>query len=514
MAWSPLLLAALAAPPSIDLRDLLPDRPVEVRAAAFEAVGASGAESYLPPLLDLLALAATAEEWYRVLDTMTQLIGEPMRGVERPWRTTSLAWFERAERALPPDYLAFKRELFATHLSPEFDRFLAEDRGPFPPLDEIAFGGVIPGDIPALDHPAHVAAGEATFLPEDAPVIGVVVAGEARAYPNRILDWHELANDTLGDRRIALSWCTLCGAAIAYDASPRTTADTPEPLTFDTSGLLWRSNKLMFDSQTGSLWDQLTGRAVSGPMRERGAHLTTLETVTTTFGAWRREHPRTTVVLPDTGHDRDYSEGAAYGEYFASPQTMFPTPRLGRRFTPKERVVVVRLDDERFAVPLSVFEDGPVHQLERNGTRVVLVDRSSPTEAELPGPWRAALEDVGGAVGRPSGDDLVRAARRLGPDPPPLDRRAWLSLPRSTRAAALQGALPGVPLSGPVRSRLAVAHLATDVRAYLAGDRTFTGLANPDTLTSAHARPQPLSGLPRLPSHLAFGFAAEFFGPP
>ena len=520
-----MLLATLALFQGLDLTDLLPEAPHQTRLEAFAALTAEPDERYIAPLLDLLSLAETAEEWYRILDALSAITGEPQRDTDRPWRTNSLRLADTPDRELPPNYLAFKRELYATQLSPEFRRFLNEAQAPIPHLDEVVFGGVAPGDIPALDHPEAVPAAESA-LPDHAPVLGIAVGGEARAYPNRILDWHELANDTLGGQSFALTWCTLCGAAIAYDITPTFVTAvapiaTPEPLTFDTSGLLFRSNKLMFDSATDSLWNQLTGEAFSGPMAKRGARLTMLPVVHTTFGRWRAEHPDTTVVSSGTGHDRDYTEGAAYGDYFASTETMFPTPRLGQQFAPKERIVVLQIDQRRQAISLDALEPEGVLHFELSGQRIALFRLDLPTESRLPLPWREALEAVHGDASFPTPDSLRQAATQLGSEAPPLTEEDLRSLPRATRRAVLTGDLTEIPLADGARAAAAVAHLLADVRAVEAPNHTFHSTEDPNlwadetgstwrwTSSGLTSTAEEGPTLPQRPTHLAYGFAAD-----
>ncbi len=521
-----MLLATLVLAQGLDLRDLLPGSALPARLEAFAALTDEPDERYLAPLLDLLSLAETAEEWYRILDALSAITGEPQRDTDRPWRTNSLRLADTPDRELPPDYLAFKRELYATQLSPEFRRFLNEDQAPIPHLGEVVFGGVAPGDIPALDHSPSVPAAESS-LPDHAPVLGIALGGEARAYPNRILDWHELANDTLGGQSFALTWCTLCGAAIAYDTTPvfadtaTTPPDTEGPLTFDTSGLLFRSNKLMFDSATDSLWNQLTGEAFSGPMAKRGARLTMLPVVHTTFGRWRAEHPETTVVSPGTGHDRDYTEGAAYGDYFASAETMFPTPRLGQQFAPKERIVVLQIDQSRQAISLDRLEPKGVLHLEFSGKRIALFRLDLPAKSRLPLPWREALEAVHGDPDFPTPDSLLQAATQLGAEAPPLTREALQSLPRPTRRALLAGDLAEIPLADGARAAAAVAHLLADVRAVEAQELTFSSTDDPGlwadesgttwrwTESGLTSTADEGPTLPQQPTHLAYGFAAD-----
>lgn len=235
-----------------------------------------------------------------------------------------------------PDYGEFKGRLYAV-LDPRFTAFFRAPVKATIRLDEIQWGGVSVNGIPPLDHPEHVPAARARYLDEDNIVFGFFIEGEARAYPKRILAWHELALDRVGTRDLAIVYCTLCGTVIPFDARVG-----GRVLTFGTSGLLYRSNKLMFDVETGSLWSSLTGKPVVGPLAGSSFELAALPVVTTTWGEWRARHPDTTVLSRDTGFSRDYSEGAAYRAYFATDELMFGVSRRDGRLPNKAEVLVVR----------------------------------------------------------------------------------------------------------------------------------------------------------------------------
>jgi hypothetical protein len=164
------------------------------------------------------------------------------------------------------------------------------------------------------------------------------VGGEARAYPKRILAWHELARDRLGGVDLAIVYCTLCGTVIPYEARIGN-----RRFTFGTSGLLYRSNKLMFDEETSSLWNTVEGRPVLGPLAGSDLELAARPVVTTTWGEWRRAHPDTSVLSLETGYERDYSEGAAYRDYFRTDRLMFGVPRLDDRLDNKQEVLALSL---------------------------------------------------------------------------------------------------------------------------------------------------------------------------
>jgi hypothetical protein len=169
------------------------------------------------------------------------------------------------------------------------------------PLDEIQVGGPPKNGIPALDHPAFVSVPEADqSLKAQDMILGVQFSGVAKAYPVRILNWHEVVNDDAGEQPVLISWCPLCGSGLVYD--PR--ADGHR-YTFGISGLLYQRNLLFFDHETESLWSQLRGEAVAGPLAATSLRL--LPVTMTTWRSWKAEHPQTLVLSFQTGYKRDYA---------------------------------------------------------------------------------------------------------------------------------------------------------------------------------------------------------------
>jgi hypothetical protein len=169
------------------------------------------------------------------------------------------------------------------------------------PLDQIQSGGPPKDGIPALDHPAFVRAPEADRnLKGDDMILGVEFAGVAKAYPVRILNWHEVVNDDVGAQPVLISWCPLCGSGVVYD--PRVEGHRHA---FGVSGLLYRQNLLLFDRETESLWSQLRGQAVAGQLA--GTHLQLLPVSMSTWRNWYANHPQTFVLSFQTGYKRDYS---------------------------------------------------------------------------------------------------------------------------------------------------------------------------------------------------------------
>jgi len=250
----------------------------------------------------------------------------------RAWRR----WIWGVPYAPHVDYALFKAELYS-RIDARFRAFFPAGVVATIRLDEIDWGGVAVNGIPPLRAPNTIPATEATWLRDDHIVFGVRVGGEARAYPKRILAWHEMATDRLGGVDLTIVYCTLCGTVIPYEGGVG-----GRRFTFGTSGLLYRSNKLMFDEETMSLWSSLEGIPVVGPLVGSGLRLPIHAVVTTTWGEWKRDHPSTTVLSLETGYERNYAEGAAYRDYFATDRLMFEVPRADTRLKNKAEVLVLR----------------------------------------------------------------------------------------------------------------------------------------------------------------------------
>ena len=183
-----------------------------------------------------------------------------------------------------------------------------------------------------------------------------------------------MVTDKIAGRELNGVYCTLCGSMILYD----TTIDGVHH-ELGTSGFLYRSNKLMYDAATKSLWSTLTGTPVVGPLVGKGIALRPLFLVTTTWGEWRRRHPETRVLAEDTGFSRDYSEGAAYRDYFASKRLMFTVPKLDNRLPNKAEVLAVRIAEAsgmHLAIAQSFLAANPVYH-----DRVAAVDFVVVTDA-------------------------------------------------------------------------------------------------------------------------------------
>ncbi len=354
---------------------------------ALEKIEREWDPSAISLLVDALPYSAsvkTSESILFVLKRNTDApLDLPMNGIYE--------WLWSRERATHPNYAAFKAALLG-QIDPHFAEHFAGQPTSLIRYDEIRWGGVRRDGIPPLKNPKMIAAAEAKWLADDHIIFGVALNGDVRAYPKRILAWHEMFKDRIGGVDVAGVYCTLCGALVIYDVAH---AGVTHEL--GTSGFLYRSNKLMYDHDTKSLWSTLEGSPVLGPLVNKGIALTPLHVVTTTWKEWRSRHPNTTVLSLDTGHERDYGEGVAYREYFSSDKLMFNVPKIDTRLRNKDEVLALRnaaAPHEPLAISAAFLAKRPVHHVNLGARRlVVLTDASGANRVYLSGAVRFASFD-------------------------------------------------------------------------------------------------------------------------
>ena len=327
------------------------------------ALGKSEDDRYHAFLLDLAFLPTPYKEasLELLLDRQGPFTADDIVGVVEE------RGFRGPENDLP-QYLEFKQAIFAT-LIPEFGRFLDPEAPRTISAQEVFWGGVAVDGIPPLDEPGFVTPAAASeWILADDQVIGVELNGDVRAYPRRIIDWHEMVNDTIGGVPVSLAYCTLCGSAILYDGRHE-----GEVYRFGTSGLLYRSNKLMYDRNTRSLWEQYTGEPAWGSLVGSGIKLETLSVVHTTWESWFADHPDTKVLDIDTGFNRDYGPGVAYRDYWANSDLIFPAPDRDGPLARKDSVYAVRIEGVVAAYPIDLLASKGLIEDEIGGRPVVVI---------------------------------------------------------------------------------------------------------------------------------------------
>lgn len=213
------------------------------------------------------------------------------------------------------------------------------------PKEEIYHGGPRKDGIPAIDNPLFIKASEAGFLKNSDRVLGIIRNNSVKAYPIRILNWHEIVNNSYERENVLVTYCPLCGTGMAFLIDGNL-----KELDFGVSGLLHNSDLLFYDRKTNSLWSQILGKAISGELV--GQRLKQLPLSHTTWKDWKEKYPETMVLSRKTGYLRDYSRDP-YEGYSNSKSIYFPVLNNSRRYHPKEQVIGIEINGEYKAYPFS-----------------------------------------------------------------------------------------------------------------------------------------------------------------
>ena len=363
--------------------------------AAVKAIGQSGDARmawYLSDLSRFVTSRATAQD---VASAFEQLTRAPLpRDSYTAMTDRVLAWNLPA----PPGYRDMKRDLFL-QIEPRWKPFF-DDTQSIIDWRQVGWGGVFIDDrpdatqgqicprgcIPALDQPKTTPAAQGTWYPDNAIVFGVVINGEARAYPKNMMEVHEMVNDTLGGRQIGIPYCTLCRSVQAYYTDR---AGSFKPL-LRTSGLLSRSNKFMYDLRTFSAIDTFTGQAISGPLHRANVVLPQATVVISTWAAWRKAYPNTTILAEDGGVGRRYPANPLRGRDDQGP--IFPVGPVDTRLGVHDVVLGVIAPDgkplafSRAAVQLALKAGEPVRlggvtvRADADGVRAFAGDNETPSQ--------------------------------------------------------------------------------------------------------------------------------------
>ena len=328
-------------------------------------------DGYIPMLLDVIYFSRGQVDRKAVINLIEKNTGEKLGEDIFEW----FEWIWNKEQQILPYQGDWMARIYKS-IDPKFERYFQNrSNASLIRLDEVRWGGVLQDGIPPLRQPEMLNANEADYLDDDNVVFGISINGDHRAYPKRILAWHEMFVDEIGGESIAGVYCTLCGTVIAYN-----TEFDGKNYHLGTSGFLYRSNKLMYDQATQSLWNTIEGKPVIGPLIKSNIELNSHSVVTTTWGEWKKIHPTTTVLSLETGHRRNYDEGNAYKEYFATDELMFNVPELDERLYNKDEVLIIRADgykDDPLAISARFLARKKVYHDQIGETKfVVLTDRS------------------------------------------------------------------------------------------------------------------------------------------
>ncbi len=255
-------------------------------------------------------------------------------------------------------------------------------------LVEITSGGPPKDGIPAVDNPQFVSAAEPIdWLDPREPVISVEIDGDARAYPLQILIYHEIVNDTVGGTPVAVTFCPLCNASLVFDRRVE-----GELLDFGTTGMLRKSDLVMYDRQSESWWQQFTGTAIVGA--HTGKVLTQIPSSIVAFGDFVAGYPGGKVLTRRTGFIRPYGRNPYRGYDAMGNLPFLLDDPVDERLPAMERVIGVSHKGRNRIYPFAAFRDQPVINDEFEGIPLVVfskegtlsvLDRSSIRESrEVP----------------------------------------------------------------------------------------------------------------------------------
>jgi len=209
--------------------------------------------------------------------------------------------------------------------------------------------------IPSIDEPIFETAVQADkWLQPDDRVFAINYDGILKAYPQRIMNWHEIVNDEINGTPVAVTFCPLCGSALAFERIVDGVITE-----FGVSGKLHNSDLVMYDRYEGNLWQQITGEAIVGPAARRDEKLKQVPIITTTWKEWKEEHPETEVLSLDTGFTRDYSN-YPYGTYEENEELLFGVKGLDKSLHIKAVVYGLEINGKSKAYPETVFEETSV----------------------------------------------------------------------------------------------------------------------------------------------------------
>lgn len=322
--------------------------------------------AFIAPTLEIYNFIPNGKLRNALLSQIVETTGQDFGTDINAW----YRWLWNSDEIKTNGYDAFKAD-FYKGIDPKFETYFRKrGQSALIRLDEIRWGGVKQDGIPPLRQPKMLNAQQADYLDDTDIVFGIEVNGDVRAYPKRILAWHEMFVDTVGGLDVAGVYCTLCGTVILYETQL-------DGVSYDmgTSGFLYRSNKLMYDKATQSLWNTIKGEPVLGPLAGQNISLQHRSVVTTNWGEWKRRHPQTQVLSLETGHRRNYAEGVAYHEYFATDRLMFNTPYNDQRLKNKDEVLALRFKSnphEQLAISEQYLRANPVYR-DRLGDQNILV---------------------------------------------------------------------------------------------------------------------------------------------
>ncbi|MCH7723687.1 MAG: DUF3179 domain-containing protein [Bacteroidetes bacterium] len=237
------------------------------------------------------------------------------------------------------------------------------------PKDEVFDGGPGRDGIPSVDNPQFTDVEGSSYLLDNDLVIGIKIGGVLRAYPHPILDWHEIVNDEINGKKLAITYCPLTGSAIAWNRQGVVSNST-----FGVSGLLYNSNLIPFDRGSKSNWSQMKLQCVNGQLI--GNEIETSKIIETTYKTWREMYPTSKLLSTNTGFGRQYGV-YPYNNFKTSNDLIFPVSNEDNRLHKKERVLGLIAGGQTMAFVINSFSaDVSVKNVSFGGEEFVVIGSS------------------------------------------------------------------------------------------------------------------------------------------
>ncbi|RLT35719.1 MAG: DUF3179 domain-containing protein [Chloroflexi bacterium] len=355
----------------------------EATQQALIRIAASGDRRFIAPLVDMLWMDLG---WERSVREALEMVSGQRYATAADW----YAAIERDPPPLPDGYGEWKGRLLSV-VDTRFMDLVPKD-GSSMRLERLiwAFGDT---RSPTITSAKTIRASEERYLAAGDIMFGLRLNGDSRAYPERVLAWHGVAQDRAGGSDIVVFHCLPCGGAAAY----RRAASDGRSYTFGIANLVTGSRRLVFDAETMSLWDPVNGRAVAGPLATKNVSLTSVPMTRTAWGEWKDRYPAGVVLALDTGFVRDYAEGAALRGEGGLERPQFPFASLDPRFAAKVRVVGVNLGGVWRAYPIEAVEQARVVQETVAGVTVVLLSAGPGKGVQVYDAQGTRFERVSGA---------------------------------------------------------------------------------------------------------------------
>ncbi len=230
--------------------------------------------------------------------------------------------------------------------------------------------------IPAISNPTFDKVSETTWLADEDIVLTISYKGVDRAYPQKIMNWHEIINETITGYPIAITFCPLCGSAVAFERKVDGVITE-----LGVSGKLHNSDLVMYDRYEGNLWQQITGEALVGPAARRNEKLKPILLGTTTWAQWKNDHPNGEVLSRDTGHNRNYDQ-YPYGTYEENDELYFGVKGLNQKLQIKTVVYGIEIGEESKAYPEDIINNRQTIE-DTIGTTPILIKKTRSGEVKV-----------------------------------------------------------------------------------------------------------------------------------